>query len=81
MIEQMIKETICEYDKHGKVVKEMVSLQDQAKEYLKQSGRKKKWLAEQLGITPSTLSEWLGGRSAFRQERVKKLIQILNNGK
>ncbi len=54
-----------------------VSIQSQVKTYLTETGRKKKWLAAQLDISPATLSQWLMGKSAFPDKRLKDVLDII----
>lgn len=39
--------------------------------WLSAEGRKKEWLAKQLGVHRTTLSQWLGG--TYRPEETKRL--------
>lgn len=41
-------------------------------------GYKKKFVAEQLGISPTQLSNWISGRSFPTLEKAFKLASILN---
>lgn len=56
-----------------------VSIQSQVKTYLSETGRKKKWLAEQLGISPTVLSQWLTGKTAFSEKRLHDIQDIIRN--
>jgi len=56
-----------------------VSIQNHAKAYLAETGRKKKWLAAQLGITPAALSQWLTGKTAFSSERLQDVLNIIQD--
>jgi DNA-binding transcriptional regulator YdaS (Cro superfamily) len=47
--------------------------------YLEETGRKKKWLAAQLGISPSTLSEWLTGKISFSEKRIHDILNIISS--
>ncbi len=58
-----------------------VSIQKQVKTYLAETGRKKKWLAAQLDISPSTLSQWLMGKSAFSESRLCEIQNIIKGNK
>lgn len=55
------------------------SIQSQVKTYLDETGRKKKWLAAQLGISPAALSQWLVGKSAFSEKRLRDILEIIQN--
>ena len=52
---------------------------DNINELLKKSGLKKKYIAEKLGITPTTLSAKLSGKSAFTKPELFMLESILKN--
>lgn len=56
-----------------------VSIQSQVKDYLVETGRKKKWLASQLGISPALLSQWLMGKTAFSDNRINSIMEIMRN--
>lgn len=56
-----------------------VSIQNQVKTFLTETGRKKKWLAAQLGISPNVLSQWLAGKSAFSDKRLHEILDIIQN--
>ena len=56
-----------------------VSIQSQVKTYLTDTGRKKKWLASRLGVSPTTLSQWLAGKSAFSSWRLREILDIIQN--
>ena len=45
---------------------------------IEQSGYKKSFLAERLGITLNTLSNKLDGKSSFKGEEFIKLTNVLN---
>jgi len=57
----------------------VTSIQNQVRTYLAETGRKKKWLAEQLNISPAVLSQWLMGKSAFSEQRLHDIINIIKN--
>lgn len=48
-------------------------------ELLKKSGLKKKYIAEQLGITPTTLSLKLNGKGSFTKPELFMLESILED--
>nr|DAL75905.1 MAG TPA: Regulatory protein [Caudoviricetes sp.] len=54
-----------------------VSIQSQVKEYLNDTGRKKKWLAAQLEISPAVLSQWLMGKTTFSAKRLTEILNII----
>lgn len=56
-----------------------ISIQSQVKTYLTQTGRKKKWLAAQLEISPAVLSQWLVGKSTFSEKRIQDIREIMQN--
>lgn len=56
-----------------------ISIQNQVKTYLAQTGRKKKWLAAQLDISPAVLSQWLVGKSTFSEKRLHDIREIMQN--
>lgn len=56
---------------------ETMSIQSRVKMFLSRTGRKKKWLAEKLGISPATLSQWLAGKSAFTDRRLNEILKIM----
>jgi hypothetical protein len=53
------------------------SLQDEVQEWLKERGIMKVWLAKQLDITPTMLSNWFGYRTVFPEWRIKKINNII----
>lgn len=56
-----------------------ISIQSQVKAYLTETGRKKKWLAAQLNISPAVLSQWLMGKSTFSEKRLHDIQDIMRN--
>ena len=56
-----------------------ISVQSQVKIYLTETGRKKKWLAAQLEISPAVLSQWLMGKTSFSEKRVHDILNIINS--
>lgn len=56
-----------------------VSIQSQVKTYLADTGRKKKWLAAQLDVSPSVLSQWLMGKTAFSDKRLQNIQEIIQS--
>lgn len=56
-----------------------VSIQSQVKTYLTDTGRKKKWLASKLGVSPTTLSQWLAGKSTFSDQRLREVLDIIHS--
>lgn len=57
------------------------SIQNQVKTYLAETGRKKKWLAAQLDISPAVLSQWLMGKSAFSEKRLHDIQEVIQNNR
>lgn len=55
----------------------VVSIQSQVKTFIAETGRKKKWLAVQLGVSPGVLSQWLMGKTAFSDKRLHDLLDII----
>lgn len=56
-----------------------ISIQSQVKAFLVETGRKKKWLAAQLDISPAVLSQWLMGKSTFSEKRLHDIKSIIQN--
>lgn len=56
-----------------------VSIQSKVKDYLDMTGRKKKWLAAQLDISPAMLSQWLMGKTAFSEKRLNEILNIIKS--
>lgn len=56
-----------------------ISIQSQVKAFLAETGRKKKWLAAQLDISPAVLSQWLMGKSTFSEKRLHDIKSIIQN--
>lgn len=57
---------------------ESASLQSRVKQYLSDTGRKKKWLADQLGISPTLLSQWFAGKTVFPNHRLSAIVEIIS---
>lgn len=51
------------------------------KELLKSKGLKQKWLAEQLGVSEVTVSNWCSGKSLPSQTNHVRISQILKVSK
>lgn len=47
-------------------------------EQIELNGRKKKWVAQQLGVSQEVLSRWINGRSMPSVNNLFKLAKILN---
>lgn len=47
-------------------------------EKIQQSGLKKQFIAEKIGVTPTTLSSLLNGRAEFKTSQVSAICKILN---
>lgn len=63
----------------SETVVQPVSVQRRVEQYLAETGRKKKWLAAQLGISAALLSQWLSGRSAFSEKRIQDILTLIND--
>lgn len=48
------------------------------KEILAQRGIKQKWLAEQIGVSEVTISNWVKGVFQPTNENIQKIIEVLN---
>ena len=48
------------------------------KELIKSRGIKQQWLAEQIGVTRLTISNWVNGKYIPKPEHIEKLAEILN---
>lgn len=47
------------------------------KERIEEKGIKIKWLAEQIGVAPRTLSEWISYKNITQVEQFSKLLLML----
>ena len=47
------------------------------KELLKAKGLKQKWLADKIGVSEVTVSNWCSGKSIPQKARLKELSKIL----
>ena len=47
------------------------------KEAIKSQGRTIKWTAEQIDMSPSSLSQRISGNPEFRYSEVKKILKLL----
>ena len=47
------------------------------KELLKSKGIKQKWLAERIGVSEVTVSNWCSGKSAPKKKHLLRLSDIL----
>ena len=56
-----------------------ICIHRQVKTYLTDTGRKKKWLASRLGVSPTTLSQWLAGKSTFSDQRLREILDIIHS--
>jgi plasmid maintenance system antidote protein VapI len=45
--------------------------------YLHDQGRKQRWLAEQVGVHESLVSEWINGRRTLSELRAKQVARVL----
>ena len=48
------------------------------KEILKKKGIKQKWLADELGVSEVTVSNWCSEKSLPRKDNLEKISKILN---
>lgn len=48
------------------------------KELLKSKGVKQNWLAQRIGVSEVTMSNWVKGKSAPSRKNLEKLSEILN---
>ena len=48
------------------------------KELLKSKGVKQNWLAQRIGVSEVTMSNWVKGKSAPTRRNLEKLTEILN---
>lgn len=48
------------------------------KELLKAKGLKQKWLANKIGVSEVTVSNWCAGKSVPREEHLRELSKLLN---
>lgn len=46
--------------------------------YLRDQGRKQRWLAERIGTHESLVSEWVNGRRTIGRRRAEQVAQVLN---
>jgi transcriptional regulator with XRE-family HTH domain len=47
------------------------------KELLKSKGLKQKWLADKIGVSEVTVSNWCSGKSVPKRAHLKKISEIL----
>lgn len=45
--------------------------------FLRDSGRKQRWLAEQIGTHESLVSEWVNGRRTISERRARQVAAVL----
>jgi len=48
------------------------------KELLKSKGIKQKWLAQKIGVSEVTISNWCNGKSFPKKEHLQKLSELLD---
>lgn len=46
-------------------------------QFLRDQGRKQRWLAEQIGTHESLVSEWVNGRRTISERRARQVAQAL----
>ena len=56
-------------------------LQEEVENYCRSFSVRKKELAKQLGISPVALSHWLHFRTTFSDERLNKIVSIIDSKK
>lgn len=44
---------------------------------IERQGRRKSWLAKQVGVSPTLVSMWLSGRRRIRAEHVARIAELL----
>lgn len=47
------------------------------KQLIQAKGYKQKWLAQKLGVSEVTISNWVSGKTTPKEEHLKKLCEIL----
>lgn len=47
-------------------------------ERIKETGLKKMYIAEQMGVNKDTLTNWINGRSMIKLDQAVKLARLLN---
>jgi transcriptional regulator with XRE-family HTH domain len=47
------------------------------KQLIQTKGYKQKWLAQKLGVSEVTVSNWVSGKTIPKEEHLKKLCDIL----
>lgn len=46
-------------------------------QFLRDQGRKQRWLAERLGVHESLVSEWVNGHRSISEHRARQIAAIL----
>lgn len=47
------------------------------KQLIQSKGMKQKWLAQKIGVSEVTLSNWVNGKAVPKKEHLEKLCEIL----
>jgi len=47
------------------------------KQVIKDSGYRKNWIAEQIGVKPSHISMWISSERKPSKERIRKLCKVV----
>lgn len=58
--------------------KTLIFIKDMLKEVLKSKGVKQNYLAQRIGVSTVTLSNWVNGKSAPSKKNLEKLSELLN---
>ncbi len=48
------------------------------KELLKSKGLKQKWLADKIGVSEVTVSNWCAGKSVPKKEHLQRISELLD---
>ena len=62
---------------HGKEDKAVTNVQ-LLEEKIQQSGLKKGFIAEKIGVTPNTLTALLNNKAEFRVSHIRAICEVLN---
>lgn len=46
-------------------------------QFLRDQGRKQRWLADRLGVHESLVSEWVNGRRTISEHRARQIATVL----
>ncbi len=56
----------------------LIKIKEMLKEYIKAKGVKQKWIADKIGISEVTLSNWVKMKTTPSDENMEKLSKVLN---